>query len=502
MTRITSPETIRDELRPRLSARACIHLADSEGFGRSNLRFTDYERPTYLAAVEPACEEDVIQVMKYARQKGIPFAPRSGHHAVTTTMRYLKDGILIDMRPLNKLEFDTDKRQVTVGGGVITDNFVKFLGSVGMEVNVGSCPTTGVIGVAFGAGLGRLQGKYGFLHDNMVSCKLVLADGSVILVSEDSNPELFWAIRGAGHNFGIALEATFQVYPQANQGIHYTWDLEYTVEQCDSVFETLNSVNEVIPANLAIFVLWVRQSEGGGKADMPSSQHHILVNLVWSGLEAEADPWVQQFEDLNPVINSGKVITTWADLPWKTYKGMNNVLSKPEVWSKAPYKMMGAACVEKFDLKTTRAFFESVRFMNEEWAGKGFFGAMFECLPHQKVRELPSEATAFPWRWGSNHFLMLMATPLKLEFMEKFEEHLDRWKKEFIATSGYGRLQQYVNYGNTTSSMRDPPEALYGYEPWRLEKLRALKQLYDPDNVFCWYQPLVEPEALDVANVI
>ncbi|UQC74785.1 FAD binding domain-containing protein [Colletotrichum lupini] len=494
MMRRTSPETIREELRPRISAGACIHLTESEEFAKSNLRFTDYERPTYLAAVEPACEEDVIQVMKYAREKDIPFAPRSGHHAVTTTMRHLKDGILIDMRPLNKLEFDAEKQQVTVGGGVITDNFVKYLESVGMEVNVGSCPTTGVIGVAFGAGLGCLQGKYGFLHDNMVSCKMVLADGSVVLVSENSNPELFWAIRGAGHNFGIALEATFRVYPQANKGIHCTWDLEYTVEQCDSVFETLNSVHEVMPANLAIFVLWVRQSEDGRK-------HHILVNLVWSGPETEADPWIQRFKNLNPVINSGKVTTTWADLPWKTYKGMNNVLSKPEVWSKAPYKMMGAACVEKFDLKTTRAFFESVRSMNEEWAGKGFFGAMFECLPHQKVRELPSEATAFPWRGGSNHFLMLMATPLKLEFKPKFEEHLDRWKKEFIATSGYGRLQQYVNYGNTTTTMKDPPEALYGYEPWRLEKLRALKQRYDPDNVFCWYQPLVEPEASDVVNV-
>lgn len=130
---------------------------------------------------------------------------------------------------------------------------------------MGSCPTTGVIGVAFGAGLGRLQGKYGFLHDNMVSCKLVLADGSVVMVSAETNPDLFWAIRGAGHNFGIALEATFRVYPQANKGIHYTWDLEYTVDQCDAVFETLNSVHEEMPAELAIFILWIRQSDGGRK---------------------------------------------------------------------------------------------------------------------------------------------------------------------------------------------------------------------------------------------
>lgn len=84
---------------------------------------------------------------------------------------------------------------------------------------------------------------------------------------------------------------------------------------------------------------------------------------------------------------------------------MNKLLSKPEVWSKAPNKMMGAVSIEKFDLPTTRAFFESLQSMNEQWAGKGLFGAMFECLPHHKTREFSDDSTAFPWRWGSNHFL-------------------------------------------------------------------------------------------------
>ena len=107
-----------------------------------------------------------------------------------------------------------------------------------------------------------MQGKYGFLNDNMISCKLVLADGSMVVASKNSHPDLFWGLRGAGHNFGIALEATFQVYPQANGGIHHTWDLEYTLDQCDEVFRTLNSVYESMPAELAIFVLWLRQSSG------------------------------------------------------------------------------------------------------------------------------------------------------------------------------------------------------------------------------------------------
>lgn len=88
-----------------------------------------------------------------------------------------------------------------------------------------------------------------------------------------------------------------------------------------------------------------------------------------------------------------------------------------------------------------------------------------------------------------------MATPISMENREAFETHLDRWKKEFINTSGYGRLHQYVNYGNTTSTMNDPLEAMYGYEPWRLEKLRKLKAVYDPGNVFRWYQPLIKPSS-------
>ncbi|CAN8104151.1 unnamed protein product [Discula destructiva] len=473
---------IQADLRSLLGPDAVVLLAASDGFANSNLRFTEYERPTYLGAVRPGREDDVVITMRYGREKGIPFSPRAGHHCVTTTMRHLQNGILIDMRSLDTLSFNEETCQVTVGGGVITDGFVRFLESKGMEVNVGSCPTTGVIGVSFGAGLGRMQGKYGFLHDNMISCKLVLADGTVFLASRDSHPELFWAIRGAGHNFGIAVEATFQVYAEAHGGVHYTWDLEYTLEQCDEVFTTLNHVHSIMPPDLAIFILWNRQSKSGRK-------HIVLVNLVWSGVESEADPWIQKFEMIKPVAHSGKTRTSWSELPWTTYNGMNKLLSKPEIWTKAPHKMMGAVSVETFDLAITKAFFTSVKEINEKWAGKGLFGAMFECLPHQKTRELPDDATAFPWRWGTNHFLMMTATPFNMDDRAAFEGHLDEWKTEFIRVSGYGRLQQYVNYGNTTSTMSDPPEALYGYEPWRLEKLRALKQRYDPDNVFRWYQP-------------
>jgi FAD/FMN-containing dehydrogenase len=131
-------ETIRAEIQQKLSSKARIYLPfdeDKTGFDEADLRFTQYERPTYLAIVDPGCEDDVIEVVKYARGKGIPFTPRGGHHAVTTTMRHFQNGICINMRPLNKMRWDAQKRHVTTGGGAITDEFVRFVHDLGMEVS-------------------------------------------------------------------------------------------------------------------------------------------------------------------------------------------------------------------------------------------------------------------------------------------------------------------------------------------------------------------------------
>lgn len=88
-----------------------------------------------MLAIRPANEHHVVEVVKYAVARKIAFAPRAGHHCVTSTMRHLNNGILIDMRSLNSMSFDEEKRQVTIGGGVVTDEFVRFLEDRGMEVS-------------------------------------------------------------------------------------------------------------------------------------------------------------------------------------------------------------------------------------------------------------------------------------------------------------------------------------------------------------------------------
>ena len=130
--------TIRLDLERKLSGGARIHLPfdkDRTQFDEANLRFTQYERPKYLVIVDPGCEDDVVEVVKYAREKGIVFTPRGGHHCVTSTMRRFQDGICINMRPLNNMRWDAEKNCVIIGGGTITDEFVRFVHGLGMEVS-------------------------------------------------------------------------------------------------------------------------------------------------------------------------------------------------------------------------------------------------------------------------------------------------------------------------------------------------------------------------------
>ncbi|KAL9612459.1 MAG: hypothetical protein Q9167_002931 [Letrouitia subvulpina] len=493
--------SVKNELQRRLSSDARIVLQGEEEFETLDVRYTNYKRPWYIAGVKVAEERDVIETVNYARARGIQFAARSGGHSLTTSLRRIKNAIAIDMRSLNSIKYNKEKQQMTVGGGITTGEFANATFSKGMEVTVGSCPCTGVLGISLGAGIGRLQGKYGYLNDNMVSIRLLLANGTVVTSSKEQNQELFWAVRGAGHNFGIALEATYQVYPQLNDGKHYVVDYEFGLDKVEAVFNALNALSSPMPKEIAVFVIGRRLGHNGRvssssfpgylsviEPSLTDPQPTININLVYSGPESEAEPFISSFKSIGPEWEDLKT-AAWDALPWATYNGLNNVLCTPQGWARFPIKNFYGANVKEYDLATMRAFFDSWAEMNAKYAGEAMFSVMFESFPQQRVREIDDNATAYPWRQGSDHFLMIEAAYKNPVDEEVFEEWLSSHQDRFIKTSGYGRLQQYVNYGHGS---KDPPEALYGYEPWRLATLRRLKVEFDPEGWFNGYQPFVE----------
>lgn len=184
-------KSIQIELKNRLSPAAKVLIDSDEDFVHANVRYSNYQRPTYIAAVKVFEEADVVETVRnceqlchilltllqvnYARLRGIPFAARVGGHSLTTSLRRVKNGIVIDLRGLSSITFDSEKQQITAGGGVQTGQMANATYARGMEVSelypsdtsvlilihciaVGSCPCTGLMGISLGAGIGRLQG--------------------------------------------------------------------------------------------------------------------------------------------------------------------------------------------------------------------------------------------------------------------------------------------------------------------------------------------------------
>lgn len=121
----------------------------------------------------------------------------------------------------------------------------------------GSCESTGVVAPMLGGGHGFLQGQYGLLADQLVSARLVTASGDIITVSDEQNADLFWALRGAGHNFGIVTEFEYRVYDRTPE--NEKWSIEIFVfegEQLESVYEAANGmVGDGMPVELSHFSL-------------------------------------------------------------------------------------------------------------------------------------------------------------------------------------------------------------------------------------------------------
>jgi FAD/FMN-containing dehydrogenase len=184
-------------------------------------------RPALI--VRPASADGVAAVIGFARNHGGVLAVRGGGHS-GPGLGTCDDGIVLDLSALNDVSVDADAGTVRVGGGATLNQLDAATAAVGMATPVGILGTTGVGGLTLGGGIGHLSRKYGLAIDNLLSADMVLADGSMVHASEDEHPDLFWAIRGGGGNFGVVTSFEFRMRPVGNVVAGPTfWALEDTV---------------------------------------------------------------------------------------------------------------------------------------------------------------------------------------------------------------------------------------------------------------------------------
>jgi hypothetical protein len=197
------------------------------------------KRPAVIARCATA--QDVATVVGFARAHDLPLAIRGGAHN-GGGLGSVNDGVVADLSPLRDVSVDPDTRTVRVGGGCIWNEVDAATHEHGLAVPCGIISSTGVGGLTLGGGIGHLTRRFGLTIDNLLGAEVVLADGQQVVANADENPDLFWAIRGGGGNFGVVTTFVFRAHPVSTVVGGPTF---WAIEEAEDV---LKAYREFLPA--------------------------------------------------------------------------------------------------------------------------------------------------------------------------------------------------------------------------------------------------------------
>ncbi|MFI9105810.1 FAD-binding oxidoreductase [Streptomyces fildesensis] len=183
---------------------------------------------------------DVMAAVDFVREQGLELAVRGGGHS-GAGLCLVDDGVTVDLSPMRWVRVDPAAKTARVGGGSQLGDLDHATHAFELAVPAGIMSTTGVGGLTLGGGHGHLTRKYGLTMDSLVAADVVLADGSFVTASESENPDLFWALRGGGGNFGIVTSFRFRLHP-----VH-TVGLAISLWPVDHIHEVLRWYRDFLP---------------------------------------------------------------------------------------------------------------------------------------------------------------------------------------------------------------------------------------------------------------
>ncbi|HVF19981.1 MAG TPA: FAD-binding protein [Mycobacteriales bacterium] len=444
----------------RLTIRGDVFTPDDPGY--------ETVRPAYNAmhpghptlVVRASGTADVIDAIKFARAQNLLMAVRGGGHSVAG-LSSIDGGMLLDLALMNGVVVDPGAMTAIVQGGALWGDVDRETQAFGLVAPGGVVSDTGVAGLTLGGGEGWVRRKYGLSCDNLIAAQLVTADGTLVTASADSNPDLFWAIRGGGGNFGVATSMTFRLHPHGP--INAFAGVFYPADQAAQVWRGARDFAKTAPNEITMLI---------GCTTLPASEH--------------TPPEIHD----TPFVVVGAVVTGDPDEGLKAIQPLRE-LGTPlaDISGPLPFSAVQAAFDEFFQRGALRSYWKStfVSDLTDEIIDIVVAKALtrpsartfiVNFLMGGAVNDVAAEDTAYSER----------SADWMVSIDGNWENAADddmvvNWVRD--AWARIHRLGTGTTYLNFTGISDEEPdvgvESAFGKN---LKKLAAVKKKYDPDNFF------------------
>jgi FAD/FMN-containing dehydrogenase len=436
-----------DELRATFSG--AVLLPEDEGYAEARAVHNGLidRRPALIARCRNTA--DVADAVRFARREGLEISVRGGGHNVAGRA-VIDDALMIDLSPMKGIHVDPAARTVRAQGGVLWRELNRETAVHGLAVTGGVISTTGIAGLTLGGGLGLLMAKHGLAADNLIGVELVNAEGDVLNVTAESDPDLLWALRGGGGNFGIAASLEYRLHPLTTVvgGL-----IAHPIAAGPDMLRFYRDASAAASDDLTVFAALVHAPDGSGMK--------IAAMLVFHTGSPEAAE-----RELAPFKEWGSPIIV--DVGPMPYPVMNTLLDAGYPAGALNYWLSSFTRGLPDGLIDTAA---------ERFASvpSPMSAILFEHF-HGAVCRVGATDTAVPHREPGWNLL------LPSEWMDPADSEANiAWTREtHAALAPHLDGRRWLNYLGDDQDA-DATRAAYGPN---YDRLAALKRTYDPQNVF------------------
>lgn len=399
---------------------------------------------------------DVRQAVNFARENDLVVAVRSGGHNIAGNA-VCDNGLMLDLSGMTSVRVDPVQKRAWVEPGATLGDLDKEAQAFGLAVPLGINSTTGVAGLTLGGGFGWITRKFGMSIDNLVSADVVTANGELVKASDSENPDLFWALRGGGGNFGVVTSFEFQLHPVGPEVLS-----GLIVHPIDGAKELLQAYGPIATSAPDELTVWVVLRKAPPLPFLPEEWHgrEVLVfALCYCGDMDEGEKAIADLRALGDPI--ADVVSPHPFTGWQTAFDPLLEPGARNYWKSHDFTELTDDAID--DL------LEAIhRLPTPECE-------VFVAHVGGAMSRVAEDATAYPQR--KSHFIMNVHTRWR-------EAHADddciKWARDlFDATAKYAVGTVYINF--MPADETDRVETAYGSNYKRLSEVKAK---YDPGNLF------------------